>query len=250
MKTIYKNDHFEVYTEDERCYSAKAVIAATGAFTKPYIPTFDGQAEFTGEQLHSYHYHTPDKYAGQHVVVIGSNNSAVQIACELASVADVSLAVRKEINFAPTHKWGKDIFFYLHDTGFDMLPVGCHFNLCVSSAVYDDGTYQSAVESGNPDPRPMFTHIIENGVIWSDGSVETVDTILYATGFSPSNKAYLHDINALNENGIPTEYKGVSTTVEGLFYIGLEGQIAPASATIRGVSRDARYIAHKISDYV
>lgn len=250
VRDIHKNRYFEVLTENDDCYLAKAVIAATGAFTKPSIPKFVGQGRFTGRQLHSFNYRTPDCFAGQRVVVVGSNNSAVQIACELGSVADVSLAVRKAIQFTPQYKWGKDVFFYLHDTGFDMLPVGCRFGLCVNSAVYDDGHYQAAVKAGNPDPRPMFTEITKTGVLWSDGVEETIDTIIYATGFSKSNKAYLANLDALDAKGVPLEHKGVSTTVRGLFYIGLEGQIAPASATLRGVSRDARYIARQVGDFL
>lgn len=250
VETIYKNEYFEVYTQAGDCYSAKAVISATGPFTKPHIPKFEGQSVFKGEQLHSYHYHTPDAYTGQRVVVIGSNNSAVQIACELASIADVSLAVRKEIQFTAKHILGIDTFFFLHGTGFDMLPVGCDFGLCASSAVYDTGYYQDAVEAGNPDARPMFIQITETGVVWSDGTQEDIGTILYATGFDHSNKPYLDNLDALNDSGIPQENKGVSTQVEGLFYIGLEGQIAPASATLRGVSRDAQYIAGQVATWL
>jgi len=253
VTTVHKQNEqgrFAVLTTDGRCYQAKSVIAATGAFTKPHIPHFDGQATFNGQQRHSYHYHNPNPYHGQRIVVIGSHNSAVQIACELAHVADVSLAVRDEIQFAPQHILGKDIFFFLHDTGYDMLPIGCHFGLCDSSAVYDDGQYQTMIEAGNPDTRPMFTHITENGVIWSDGSHEHIDTLLYATGFQRNNKPYLAQLGALDDSGLPIEHKGVSQTVDGLFYIGLDGQIAPASATLRGVSRDARYIANKVYTYL
>lgn len=247
VKTVHQPKHFEVITEDGICYSAHAVIVATGAFTKPNIPHITGQQDFTGQQIHSYHYHRPEPYTGQQVVVVGSNNSAMQIAYELAQVADVSMAVRKHIKFRPSHYWGIEVFFFLHDTGFDMLPIGCRLALCVSDSVYDDGSYQAAVAAGNPNPRPMFTQMTHNGVIWADGTEEAIDTILYATGFSANNKPFLCDLDALDADGIPIEHQGVSSSVDGLYYIGLEGQIAPASATLRGVSRDARYIAEKVA---
>lgn len=247
VATMHKNDYFEVMTSAGDCYHAKSVICATGSYTKPYIPNIKGQSDFVGEQIHSYMYRSPEKYTGQRVVMVGSNNSAIQIAYELAQVADVSLAIRKKIKFAPMERWGKNVFFYLHDTGFDMLPIGCMFELCISDSVYDDGRYQQAIRNGNPDTRPMFTEITHNGVIWADGTAETIDTILYATGFSANNKAYLSDISALNDEGLPVHHQGVSTQVTGLYYVGLEGQIAPASATIRGVSRDAKIIAQKVA---
>ncbi len=250
VATIRKNNHFRAITQDGKCYEAKSIISATGAFTKPYIPTITGQDDFTGEQLHSYSYKSPETYQAQRLVVVGSNNSAVQIAYELAQVADVTLAVRKNIKFRPIKFLGKSVFFYLHDTGFDMLPIGCTFGLCVSDSVYDDGRYQQAVQAGNPNKRPMFKALTKHGVIWANDKHENIDTILYATGFSGKNKPYLRDLQALNDKDLPQHHKGVSTSVDGLFFIGLEGQIAPASATVRGVSRDAKYIANQVAAYL
>ena len=247
VMTIHKNQYFEIMTNTGDCYRAKTIICATGSYTKHYIPKIKGQSDFLGEQIHSYLYRSPEKYAGQRIVVVGSNNSAIQIAYELAQIADVSLAIRKKIKFAPMEHWGKNVFFYLHDTGFDMLPIGCMFDLCVSDTVYDDGRFEQAIRNGNPDTRPMFTELTHDGVIWADGTVETIDMILYATGFSANNKPYLADISALDKDGLPQHRQGVSTQVRGLFYVGLEGQIAPASATIRGVSRDAKVIAAKVA---
>lgn len=241
---------FEVITANGDCYSTKAVVSATGPFTKPYIPEILGRGRFKGQQLHSYDYNTPEGFAGKRVVVVGSNNSAVQVGVELAQVADVSLAVRKDIQFTPTHIMGIDIFWFLHGTGYDMLPLGCRFGLCVSSAVYDDGHYQAAVQAGHPDPRPMFTEITAEGVIWGDGSHESVDVILWATGYAADNLPYLARLDALNRNGHAAHHKGVSTEVSGLFYIGREGQIAPASATLRGVSRDAKHVTAQIEHYL
>jgi len=244
---IHKNKYFEVMTNTGDCYHAKTIICATGSFTKPYIPKIKGQPDFVGEQIHSYLYRSPQKYTGQRIIVVGSNNSAIQIAYELEQVADVTLAISKKIKFAPMERWGKNVFFYLHDTGFDMLPIGCMFNLCVSDTVYDDGRFEQAIRNGNPDTRPMFTELTRNGVVWAEGTVETIDIILYATGFSANNKPYLAALPALDADGLPEHRQGTSIQVTGLFYVGLEGQISPASATIRGVSRDAKVIAAKVA---
>jgi putative flavoprotein involved in K+ transport len=57
----------------------KHLVLATGMSGKPSIPTLDGQDVFRGEQHHSSAHPGPDRYAGQKVVVIGSNNSAHDI---------------------------------------------------------------------------------------------------------------------------------------------------------------------------
>jgi cation diffusion facilitator CzcD-associated flavoprotein CzcO len=53
------------------------------------------------------------------VVVIGAGKSAVQIACELASVARVGLAVRRPVRFGPQRVLGRDIHFWLRWNGLD-----------------------------------------------------------------------------------------------------------------------------------
>ncbi len=241
---------FSVRLADRRMLAARAVVTATGPFTKAYVPELPGQQDFAGQQLHASVYHRPEPFSGQRIIVVGSHNSAVQIGAELAQIARVTLAVRKAIRFTPLKRFGIHAFDLIHGTGFDMLQVGCRFNLCESSAVYDDGTYKAAFESGNPDVRPMFRALTPDGVRWADDTDERVDTVIYATGFDRRNLPYLTDTGALDANGLPLHHRGASTTVPGLFYLGLEGQIAPASATIRGVSRDARVVMKGIRQYL
>ena len=93
----------------------------------------------------------------------------------------------------------------------------------------------------------MFKKFTEEGVVWGDGREEKVDSIIYATGFRP-NVNYLSSLkNAIDPFGNPLQNKGVSTTIDGLYYIGLSGQRSFSSATIRGVGLDAKYIVKKIT---
>jgi putative flavoprotein involved in K+ transport len=57
------------------------VVFATGNSSKPRIPTIPGH--FTGRQLHSSQYSGGRPFANQHVVVVGSNNSAFDIVQDL-----------------------------------------------------------------------------------------------------------------------------------------------------------------------
>jgi putative flavoprotein involved in K+ transport len=87
----------------------------------------------------------------------------------------------------------------------------------------------------------MFDAFTQNGVIWADGTTESVDAIIFATGFRPKYR-YLEHTKALNQNGEPIHRSGISQSVPGLYYLGLSGQRSLASATLRGVSRDAHFI--------
>jgi putative flavoprotein involved in K+ transport len=60
------------------------IVFATGMTGKPVVPEFPGQGRFRGEQHHSAHHPGPDAYRGKRVAIIGSNNSAHDIAAAMA----------------------------------------------------------------------------------------------------------------------------------------------------------------------
>ncbi|HEX4008638.1 MAG TPA: NAD(P)/FAD-dependent oxidoreductase [Solirubrobacteraceae bacterium] len=73
----------------------RQLVLATGMSGKPNTPTLPGQDIFAGEQHHSSEHPGPDAYAGERVVVVGSNNSAFDICGALYEVgADVTMVQR------------------------------------------------------------------------------------------------------------------------------------------------------------
>lgn len=76
---------------EERHY--RAIVCALGVNGRPRFAELPG--EFSGEQLHSARYRTPERFAGQDVLVIGLGTSGGEVAGEVASVArSVSVSVR------------------------------------------------------------------------------------------------------------------------------------------------------------
>jgi putative flavoprotein involved in K+ transport len=73
----------------------KQLVLATGMSGKPNVPVLPGQDVFRGEQHHSSQHPGPDGYKGKRVVVIGSNNSAHDIAAALWEAGvDVTMVQR------------------------------------------------------------------------------------------------------------------------------------------------------------
>ncbi|RMC31347.1 NAD(P)/FAD-dependent oxidoreductase [Paracoccus alkanivorans] len=68
---------------EEVVLKPKQLVLATGMSGKPNIPEFPGADTFRGEQQHSSQHPGPDAYKGKKVVIIGSNNSAHDIAAAL-----------------------------------------------------------------------------------------------------------------------------------------------------------------------
>jgi putative flavoprotein involved in K+ transport len=79
----------------------KQLVIATGLSGLPNIPKFNGASHFKGDQHHSSKHPGPDKYKGKKVVIIGSNNSAHDIAAALwENGADVTMVQRTSTHIA------------------------------------------------------------------------------------------------------------------------------------------------------
>lgn len=79
----------------------KQLVIATGLSGFPNVPKFKGQASFKGDIHHSSKHPGPDKYAGKKAVIIGSNNSAHDIAAALwEKSADVTMVQRTSTHVA------------------------------------------------------------------------------------------------------------------------------------------------------
>lgn len=219
----------------------RRLIVATGAFGAPVIPQIAGSAEFAGQIIHSAGYRNPEPFAGQRVIVIGAGNSAVQIAVELAAHANVTLAVRDKVRFLPQKVLGKDVHWW-----FDKLRLNRR-NLFSDHGVpvIDDGRYRAALSADHPQVRTMFKRFTSSGVLWSDGESEPIDQVICATGFR-SSLDFLANTGALDHEGNALHRKGISAVVPGLGFVGLSGQNGFASATLRGVGRDARDVVSQL----
>lgn len=234
------DDGFLVHTGGTTV-EARLVVAASGGFGTPHRPDLPGLGTFTGEVLHSARYRAPHPFAGRRVVVVGGGNSAVQIAAELAGTATVTLATRGRLRWQPQRILGRDVHWWLTRTGLDTSPLGPRL-VAASVPVIDDGRYRAAVRAGRPDHRPLFTRVDGDRLRWADGTGERVDTLILATGYRPG-LGYLAGAGvALGADGLPQHRGGVSTTVPGLGFVGLERQRSLASATLRGVGRDATHV--------
>ena len=219
---------------------AGAVIAASGSFGAPHRPQLPGLDGFTGPVLHAAEYDSPTRFAGQRVVVVGAGNSAIQIAAELAEVATTTLATREPVKWFEQRPLGRDVHWWLGWTRLDTAPLS-RWLVRLPVSVIDTGTYRAALATGRPDRRTMFDRLDGGAVVWSEHSREPLDALILATGYRP-HLPYLAATAALDADGLPLHRGGVSSTVPGLGYVGLEFQRSFSSNTLRGCARDARHV--------
>jgi putative flavoprotein involved in K+ transport len=243
VRVARSDDAFAVVTETGLELTADLAIAASGGFGAPHRPALPGLDTFAGKTLHSSEYRNPDDYAGRRVIVVGGGDSAMQIAAELADVARVFIATRAPLRFVPQRPLGRDLHWWLRYTGLDTAPFGPW--LLGRRMVVDDGRHRAAIASGNPDARLLFARLDGHDAVWTNGQRERVDAVILATGYRPE-VSYLRGTGALDRDGQPLQRRGVSTALAGLGYVGLEYQRSYASATVRGVGRDAEYVIRRL----
>jgi putative flavoprotein involved in K+ transport len=157
------------------------------------------------------------------VIIVGAGDSAAQVANELAPVATVTLATRHPVRLISQRLGGKDVHYWLRETGFDALPADWLHKIAGGSVISDSVGFRETLAQGLVDHRPMFRALDADQVVWSDGQRERVDAVILATGYRPSLD-YLRQLGALDRDGAPLHAGGISTTHLGLVYLGLEFQ--------------------------
>ncbi|WP_329499435.1 NAD(P)-binding domain-containing protein [Kitasatospora herbaricolor] len=163
-------------------WTARALINATGTWTRPFLPHYPGR--FAGRQLHYADYRGPEEFAGRRVLVVGGGASAIQVLSEVAAIAETVWVTRTP----PVHRDGP----FSPEAGraaVAMVEERVRQGLPVRSVVSVTGlgpsvAYRRARELGALDRRPMFDRLTEHGVAWGEEEL-AVDAIVWATGFRP-----------------------------------------------------------------
>ena len=88
---------------------------------------------------------------------------------------------------------------------------------------------------GVRDGRPML----------ADGTVLDVANVIWATGYRPDYSFVAADV--VGVDGWPVEQRGVSPTVDGLYFLGVPFQYAFASMLVTGAGRDAKYVVERVA---
>jgi cation diffusion facilitator CzcD-associated flavoprotein CzcO len=162
-------------------WSARAVINATGTWTRPFWPHYPGT--FAGRQLHTADYRGPEEFAGKRVLVVGGGTSAVQLQLEIAEVAETFWVTRRPPVFREepfTHEYGREIIARVDERVRAGLPPE---SVVRATELMLTPEVAEARRRGVLARRPMFDHLVPTGVAWSDGSELAVDVILWCTGW-------------------------------------------------------------------
>ncbi|MGA5191611.1 ArsO family NAD(P)H-dependent flavin-containing monooxygenase [Streptomyces griseoincarnatus] len=227
---------------DSGTWRAKAVISATGSWSRPFLPAVPGRSVFTGRQLHTVNYRSPADFAGQRVIVVGGGNSGAQIAADLAldGHVDVTWVTQRPPRFLPDDIDGRALFD-VATARRRALDAGRSDTGGVASLgdIVAVPPVRAARDAGLLVAKPMFSRLTADGARQTDGSHTGADAVVWCTGFRPA-LAHLAPLNLRGPRGhIPTD--GTRALREPrLHLLGYGDWTGPASATLIGVGRPAR----------
>ncbi|QEU83475.1 ArsO family NAD(P)H-dependent flavin-containing monooxygenase [Streptomyces viridosporus] len=232
---------------DSGTWRARAVISATGTWSRPFLPAVPGRGVFAGRQLHTVNYRSPADFAGQRVVVVGGGNSGAQIAADLALVGDVTVtwATRRPPRFLPDDIDGR-VLFDVATARRRALDEGRGDTGGVASLgdIVAVPPVRAARDAGLLDLKPMFPRLTATGIRWADGSRSDADAVIWCTGFRPA----LAHLAPLNLRGHVATAGTRAVGEPRLHLLGYGDWTGPASATLIGVGRPARDAARQIRD--
>lgn len=194
---------FSVRLEDGTRHRYRAVVCATGVNWAPRVPSHPGS--FSGEVRHTVTYRDPSELRGKRVLVVGLGNSGADIACDAAQAADAAfVSVRRGYHVIPKHVFGIPVDEFGEKgpslpitlerplfTGLLRLLVGDltrlglpkpDHKLFESHPLLNDQLVHH-LQHGDVAVRPDVAGFDGPRVLFTDGSSEEVDLVLYATGY-------------------------------------------------------------------
>lgn len=250
---------FTLHREDGPPVAARAVISATGSFTRPFLPAVAFGDGFRGEQLHSSAYRRPGPFAGRRVLVVGGGNSGAQITADLLLAGvETTWATRRPPRFMPDDVDGRHLFqtASARVLGRSEARVGDLGDIVMLPPV------RRARDEAGLHAVPMVSAFIPDGARWDPdagavhgwaassrlaaevrGAERALDAVVWCTGF----RADLRHLRGLDlthrSSGVPATRREVPTAsvdVPGLHLLGYDDWCGAATATLVGVGVHAR----------
>lgn len=269
-------EKWRVKAENRSCgvveeYGGRFLVVASGETSEPYVPQVEGLGSFKGKVIHSTGYRNGKEFKDEHVLVVGSGNSGMEIALDLANFgAKPSIIVRSPVHFLSRDMmyYATLLFNYLSPSTVEKLVV------IVSRIVYGDlskygipfpsegpftmkmkygkfpiidlGTVKK-IKAGEIQVLPTEIESIRgNEVLFRDGKSHPFDSIVFCTGFKRSTQKWLKGgDDLLNEDGFPkpsfpNHWKGKN----GLYCVGLSRR------GFYGANLDAQNVANDITSII
>ncbi|HEX8428358.1 NAD(P)/FAD-dependent oxidoreductase [Hymenobacter sp.] len=236
---------YVVETATGATYQAQHVIVSTGAYTAPKVPAFATDLPPQVQQLHSSLYQQPSQITGPGpVAVVGSGNSALQIAADLAGTGrPVFVAFDEKTGALPNNQL---MWVLLKSTGLLQLS---RYNALGRRMMHSP----EPVVSGDLQRLRHFTNVEFVGratgatpagaLLARRRATPPLDAVVWATGFRPDYTWIKLPI--FDADGVPRHKRGL-TEAPGLAFLGLPWLNSRSSALMGGAGPDAEFVVQNL----
>lgn len=247
------------------------VIVASGHHWSPALPHPYPPGHFEGEVLHSHAYvdpKTPVDCSDRNVLVVGMGNSAVDIASELSRVGGagrVFVSARRGVWVLPKYIRGRPLdgepsiptwipgklrrwlvtrsFSLLHGRMKDYgLPEPDHFIGEAHPTISTE--FPALVGAGDISMRPGIERLDGREVLFTDGSRERIDVLLFSTGYRVEFPFFAESHVLVQGNDLPLFRRVFHPTHRHVFFLGLA---QPTGAILPIAEAQASWIAEYLT---
>lgn len=225
------------------------VINATGIISKPRLPDNFKPGATTIPWMHSIDARAEHLANSRRLLVVGGGASAAEVLESWLRVRRKDdrawLSLRSRLFAVPHWIFGIDVHYLAWLP--EQLPAwlfGSRVNRL--SEPMTGGIVVQAIRNGLIQRMPYIRHYRNGTVEFADRQHLEPDLIVFATGFSYALE-HLQGLVHLDADGRPVVRNCESTRMKGLFLMGFRFGRTFASPYLRGIARDAEYIAERIA---
>jgi dimethylaniline monooxygenase (N-oxide forming) len=241
-----------------------ALLVANGHHWDPRWPEPPYPGRFDGLELHSHHYVDASGLRDKNVLVVGIGNSAMDIAVESSFVARRTfLSARRGAHVLPKYALGRPIDqiavspltpllpFAVRQAFFRALyrlvvgrveryglPAPDHRLLESHPTISAD--FLGRVAQGEVTWKPGIAALAGDGVRFTDGSVESIDAIVWCTGYKVTFPFCDEQFIAAPDNELPLYRRVFNPGIDNLFFLAL---LQPLGAMMPLAEAQGRWIA-------
>jgi putative flavoprotein involved in K+ transport len=233
----------------EHALEGSHVINATGIISHPQLPSEFKPSACTFRWLHSLDVRTSDLINARRLLVVGGGPSAVEVFERWLDVRQTDdrgwLSVRSRVRAIPHWILGIDIHYFVWLP--EQLPA-CLFGWRAGrlNEPMTGRTVVRAIKKRLITRMPAIESYQGDTVTFSNGERIEPDFVVFATGFRYASE-HLDQLVAYDPDGRPLVKNCESTLTHGLYLMGFRFGRTFASPYLRGIARDAEYVAERIA---
>ena len=245
------------------------LVVCSGHHREPLLPHYPGK--FSGKMLHSREYKQPEPFQNQRVLVVGGGNSACDIAVDVSRVASsISISMRHGYFILPKIMFGRPIDqLYARMRSYLRFAPRSVQNAVAEAAVrLEVGPWEkyglerpqgrptsmhptlntailAALRDGAVVPRRAIARFDGKIVHFSDGTSDTFDTVIWATGYRFGYPFFDDSVMGPESLASPQLYLSMMhPRIANLYFIGL---FQPIGCIWRLADHQARIAALQIT---